>query len=53
MPTFPHQKAEKSRYQQHAVSYNPALTALSRKQTRPWPAHARMCAQPATASSLL
>ena len=38
MPTFPHQKAKKSRYQQHAVSYNPALTALSRKQTRPWPA---------------
>ena len=53
IPTFPHQKAKKSRYQQHAVSYNPALTALSRKQTRPWPAHARMCAQPATASSLL
>ena len=23
MPTFPHQKANKSRYQQHAVSYNP------------------------------
>ena len=38
IPTFPHQKAKKSRYQQHAVSYNPALTALSRKQTRPWPA---------------
>ena len=53
IPTFPHQKAKKSRHQQHAVSYNPALTALSRKQTRPWPAHARMCAQPATASSLL
>ena len=53
IPTFPHQKAKKSRYQQHAVSYNPALTALSRKQRRPWPAHARMCAQPATASSLL
>ena len=53
IPTFPHQKAKKSHYKQHAVSYNPALTALSRKQTRPWPAHARMCAQPATASSLL
>ena len=53
IPTFPHQKAKKLHYQQHAVSYNPALTALSRKQTRPWPAHARMCAQPATASSLL
>ena len=38
IPTFPHQKAKKSHYQQHAVSYNPALTALSRKQTRPWPA---------------
>ena len=38
IPTFPHQKAKKSRYQQHAVSYNPALTALSRKQRRPWPA---------------
>ena len=23
MPTFPHQKAKKSLYQQHAVSYNP------------------------------
>ena len=23
IPTFPHQKAKKSRYQQHAVSYNP------------------------------
>ena len=53
IPTFPHQKAKKSRHQQHAVSYNPTLTALSRKQRRPWPAHARMCAQPATASSLL
>ena len=53
IPTFPHQKAKKSPFQQHVVSYNPALTALSRKQTRPWPAHARMCAQPATASSLL
>ena len=31
IPTFPYQKAKKSRYQQHAVSYNPALTALSRK----------------------
>ena len=38
IPTFPHQKAKKLHYQQHAVSYNPALTALSRKQTRPWPA---------------
>ena len=38
IPTFPYQKAKKSHYQQHAVSYNPALTALSRKQTRPWPA---------------
>ena len=38
IPTSPHQKAKKSRHQQHAVSYNPALTALSRKQRRPWPA---------------
>ena len=38
IPTFPHQKAKKSHYKQHAVSYNPALTALSRKQRRPWPA---------------
>ena len=27
IPTFPHQKAEKLRYQQHAVSYNPDMTA--------------------------
>ena len=27
IPTFPHQKAEKSRHQQHAASYNPDLTA--------------------------
>ena len=27
IPTFPHQKAEKSHYQQHAVSYNPDMTA--------------------------
>ena len=27
IPTFPHQKAKKSRYQQHAVSYNPDMTA--------------------------
>ena len=27
IPTFPHQKAEKSRYQQHAVSYHPDMTA--------------------------
>ena len=33
IPTFPHQKANKSRYQQHAVSYDPTLTALGRKQT--------------------
>ena len=27
IPTFPHQKAKKSRHQQHAVSYNPDMTA--------------------------
>ena len=27
IPTFPHQKAEKSRHQQHAASYNPDMTA--------------------------
>ena len=27
IPTFPHQKAKKSHYQQHAVSYNPDMTA--------------------------
>ena len=27
IPTFPHQKAKKSRYQQHAASYNPDMTA--------------------------
>ena len=27
IPTFPHQKADKSRYQQHEVSYNPDMTA--------------------------
>ena len=27
IPTSPHQKAKKSRYQQHAVSYNPDMTA--------------------------
>ena len=27
IPTFPHQKAEKSRHQQHAVSYHPDMTA--------------------------
>ena len=27
IPTFPHEKAKKSRYQQHAVSYNPDMTA--------------------------
>ena len=25
MPTFPHQKAKKSPFQQHAVSYNPGI----------------------------
>ena len=27
IPTFPHQKAKKSRHQQHAVSYHPDMTA--------------------------
>ena len=27
IPTFPHQKAKKSRHQQHAASYNPDMTA--------------------------
>ena len=27
IPTFPHQKAKKSHYQQHAVPYNPDMTA--------------------------
>ena len=27
IPTFPHQKAKKSHYKQHAVSYNPDMTA--------------------------
>ena len=27
IPTFPHQKAKKSRHQQHAVPYNPDMTA--------------------------
>ena len=34
IPTFPHQKAQKSRYQQHVVSYNPKKTAGPRAAKR-------------------
>ena len=37
IPIFPHQKAKKSRHQQHLVSYNPTQTTPKRKQ-RGWPA---------------